>query len=94
MAWAGAGALCVLEGGVLNSYALGHGGNTTKVHKGELAFVQISDSHMGFDKPANSDVIGDLQGCDRQDQCAADRAPEFMLHTGDISHLAKPGEVR
>ena len=91
MAWAGAGALCVLEGGVLNSYALGHGGNTTKVHKGELAFVQISDSHMGFDKPANTDVIGTFKAAIDKIN-ALPIAPEFILHTGDISHLAKPGE--
>src|SRR2546423_1821743 len=56
MAWAGTGTLCIVEGGVLKSYALGGtdemGG---KIAKGELAFVQISDSHMGFDKPANTD---------------------------------------
>ncbi len=44
MAWAGAGALCILEGGVLKSYALGHAGEMGgKVPKGELAFVQISE---------------------------------------------------
>src|SRR5215469_16322531 len=59
MAWAGAGAFCVMQGGVLHSYALGgHGGKTPK---GELSFVQISDSHMGFNKPANPDVVATLQ---------------------------------
>src|SRR5579864_1629977 len=57
MAWAGTGAFCVMQGGVLKSYSLGFpfGGHE---HKGELSFVQISDSHMGFDKPANTDVVG------------------------------------
>ena len=55
---AGTGALCVLNGGVLTSYALGRAGEKgVKIFKGELAFVQISDSHMGFDKPANPDVV-------------------------------------
>jgi len=86
MAWAGTGALCVLEGGVLRSYALGHSG---KVAKGELAFVQISDSHMGFDKPANPDVIGTFKAAIDKIN-ALPLEPEFILHTGDVSHLAKP----
>jgi len=57
MAWAGTGALCVLEGGVLKSYGIDNASGIQKAAKGELSFVQISDSHMGFNKPANSDVI-------------------------------------
>src|SRR6516225_7221724 len=59
MAWAGAGAYCVMQGGVLHSYALGGVGSHN--HNGELSFVQISDSHMGFNKPANPDVAATLQ---------------------------------
>src|SRR5271156_6539762 len=59
MAWAGTGALCVMQGGVLKSYALGTpGSRAAKASAGELSFVQISDSHMGFNKPANPDVAG------------------------------------
>ncbi len=92
MAWAGAGALCVIEGGVLKSYALnGMGDKNAKALKGELSFVQISDSHMGFDKPANTDVIGTFKAAiDKINALPA--TPEFLLHTGDISHLAKPAE--
>jgi len=90
MAWAGTGAICVMQGGVLKTFALGRGGNNM-VAKGELAFVQISDSHMGFDKPANTDVIGTFKAAvDKINALPA--TPEFILHTGDISHLAKPGE--
>jgi len=62
MAWAGTGALCVMEGGVLKSYSLSRLGEIdgTKM-AGELSFVQISDSHMGFNKPANPDVAGTLK---------------------------------
>ena len=49
MAWAGAGALVVMKGGVLRSYALnGLGGMSKHDLKNDLSFVQISDSHMGF----------------------------------------------
>jgi Icc protein len=92
MAWAGTGAFCVIKGGVLKSYSpsrLSEIGGPEAA--GELSFVQISDSHMGFNKPANPDVA-------RTPRAAVDKvnallaAPEFMLHTGDISNLSKPEE--
>jgi Icc protein len=89
MAWAGTGALCVVEGGVLKSFALND--PAAKHAKGQLSFVQISDSHMGFNKPANPDVVATLKAAVDKIN-ALPRAPEFMLHTGDISHLSKPGE--
>src|SRR5260221_11109132 len=93
MAWAGTGALCVMQGGVLKSYSLSRlsdlGAGATAA--GELSFVQISDSHMGFNKPANPDVAGTLKAAvDKINGLSA--APEFLLHTGDISHLSKPEE--
>src|SRR5690349_6937234 len=58
MAWAGTGALFVLKGGVLESFAMSKMGQyDEKKLKGELSFVQISDSHIGFNKPANTDVL-------------------------------------
>jgi 3',5'-cyclic AMP phosphodiesterase CpdA len=92
MAWAGTGALCVMQGGVLKSYSLSQmsqmGG---KAATGELSFVQISDSHMGFNKAANPNVVGTLKAAvDKINGLST--PPEFMLHTGDISHLSKPEE--
>jgi len=92
MAWAGTGALCVLQGGVLKSFALGqmdhaHAGSL----KGELSFVQISDSHIGFNKPANPDVIATLQAAVAKIN-ALPTPPAFVLHTGDLTHLSKPEE--
>src|SRR3954468_10036064 len=58
MAWAGTGALCVMQGGILKSYSLSKMpdlGGSNRV--GELSFVQISDSHMGFNKAANPNVV-------------------------------------
>lgn len=92
MAWAGTGALCVIKGGVLNSYALGAAGrmHPSKM-SGELTFVQISDSHMGFNKPANTDVVATLQAAIDKIN-ALPTPPAFILHTGDISHLSKDSE--
>src|ERR1700741_3326304 len=92
MAWAGTGALCVLQGGVLKSYSLSRLSDLGQQAKaGELSFVQISDSHMGFNKPANPDVAGTLKAAlDKIN--AVSTPPEFLLHTGDITHLSKPEE--
>jgi Icc protein len=90
MAWAGTGTLWVLKGGVLRSASLFGAGAVDLEHApGELRFVQISDSHMGFNKAANSDVAATFQAAIDKIN-ALPRAPELILHTGDISHLSKP----
>src|SRR5271167_837209 len=92
MAWAGTGALCVMQGGVLKSYALGTpGSRAAKASAGELSFVQISDSHMGFNKPANTDVTGTLRAAVDKIN-ALPQTPDFILHTGDLTHSSKPAE--
>jgi Icc protein len=92
MAWAGTGTLCVMQGGVLKSFALsGFNKQDAAAAKGELSFAQISDSHMGFNKPANTDVVSTLKAAvDKLNGLPS--APEFLLHTGDISHLSRPEE--
>lgn len=89
MAWAGTGALCVLQGGVLKSFSLSRLPKS-KV-EGEFSFVQISDSHMGFNKAANPDVVGTLNAALEKIK-SLEAPPHFMLHTGDITHLSKPEE--
>jgi 3',5'-cyclic AMP phosphodiesterase CpdA len=92
MAWAGTGAFCIMQGGVLKSYSLSlmsqMGG---KAPAGELSFAQISDSHMGFNKAANPDVVGTMKAAIDKINGLSTK-PEFLLHTGDISHLSKPEE--
>ena len=89
MAWAGAGALFLLKGGVLNSYSLSQVPSLGDgALKGELAFVQISDSHIGFNKPANPDVVGTLQAAVAKIN-ALPTPPAFVLHTGDLTQLSK-----
>ena len=53
--------------------------------------MQISDSHMGFNKPANPDVVSTFKAAVDKINGLTSR-PAFMLHTGDISHLSKPEE--
>ena len=94
MAWAGTGALCVLSGGVLKSYALTDPAQLNAAldnATGGLSFVQISDSHIGFNKSANPDVSATLQAAiDKVN--ALPTPPSFILHTGDITQLSKPDE--
>jgi 3',5'-cyclic-AMP phosphodiesterase len=90
MAWAGTGAYCVLTGGVLNSFTLSEAlRSANHIRKGELAFVQISDSHIGFNKEANPDVVGTLRQAIAKIN-ALPTPPAFVLHTGDLSQLSKP----
>jgi Icc protein len=93
MAWAGTGAFCIMQGGVLKAYSLGRMSElgTKAAAAGELCFAQISDSHMGFNKPANTDVAGTLKAAVGKINGLA-KPPEFLLHTGDISHLSRPEE--
>ena len=92
MAWAGTGAFCVMKGGVLQSYSLSRLAELDEsTAKGAFSFVQISDSHMGFDKAANPDVVGTLKAAIAKIN-ALPGSPDFMLHTGDITHLSKPAE--
>jgi 3',5'-cyclic AMP phosphodiesterase CpdA len=90
MAWAGTGVLWTMSGGILRSQTLGKSG-TAELPSGELSFVQISDSHIGFNKEANKDVVGTLRAAVAKIN-ALPTAPSFMLHTGDLTHLAEPEE--
>ncbi|HET6842284.1 MAG TPA: metallophosphoesterase [Candidatus Angelobacter sp.] len=88
MAWAGTGVVwTITAGGLPTSQVFGatKGAKATKAAKGGLKFVQISDSHMGFNKPANPDVGGTLKAAIDKINALPD-APEFMLHTGDLTH--------
>ena len=89
MAWAGSGVLWTLAGGTLTSEAFGQ--KKMKEANGELHFVQISDSHMGFNKPANADVTATLQATIDKIN-GLPQQPDFIIHTGDLSHTSKPAE--
>src|SRR3974390_3851673 len=56
-----------------------------------LTFLQISDSHMGFDKPANPKAKGTLEEAIGRIKALPEK-PAFMIHTGDITHLSKESE--
>ncbi|MFL5039510.1 MAG: metallophosphoesterase family protein [Xanthobacteraceae bacterium] len=89
MTWAGTGVLWTIAGGVPRS--MGIVGEAMAAEPAGLTFLQISDSHMGFDKPANPNVVGTLEEAIGKIK-ALQAKPSFMIHTGDITHLSKPSE--
>ena len=89
MAWAGTGSALDAIGGLPAARAFGQDVRTAAAN--DFSFVQISDSHIGFGKEPNKDVVGTLQDGRRQDQRAAATA-RLRSHTGDLTHLAKPEE--
>jgi Icc protein len=88
MNWAGAGVLWSVANGIPASQALGQ---AMKESPGELHFVQISDSHIGFNKPANSDVVGTLRLAIEKINALPQR-PDFIIHTGDLTHTSSAAE--
>ena len=97
MAWVGTGAVWTMAGGVLKGMpieqaARGAAGLThPAAEAGGLRFVQISDSHIGFNKDANPDVTATLRTAIAKVR-ALPQSPSFVLHTGDLTHLSKPEE--
>jgi len=89
MAWAGTGVLWTMTGGILRSQTLSH--HAAPPIGADWSFVQISDSHIGFNKEANKDVAGTLREAVGKIN-ALPNSPSFMLHTGDLTHLAEAEE--
>lgn len=87
MAWVGTGLAWAVVGGVPVSRVFGQ----PSAGKSTFTFAQISDSHIGFAREPNKDVVGTL----RQTIARINALPEppaFLLHTGDLTHMAKPSE--
>ncbi len=90
MAWAGTGVLWALAAGVPSATSLGKALAAEPASQ-PFSFIQISDSHVGFDKPANPDALSTLREAIARIRTLPTK-PRFMIHTGDISHLSKASE--
>lgn len=90
-AWSGAAIVWTLSGGVPLALGATNGEAARPAGKGAFTFVQISDTHIGFNKAANPDVVGSLRHAIADINSLAD-APAFVVHTGDVSHLSRPEE--
>jgi 3',5'-cyclic AMP phosphodiesterase CpdA len=83
----GAGTLFTLRGGVFSAFDLAE----AQGDMGTPLFLQISDTHIGFNKDANPDVVGTLNRTIDMVN-AMPKRPGLVLHTGDVSHLSKASE--
>jgi plastocyanin len=91
MAWAGTATVWGMAGGIPKSFAMSRLPFLTETERKSIFFAQISDSHIGFSKEANKDVTATLQEAVAKLNALPQR-PAFVLHTGDITQLAKPDE--
>jgi len=87
-AWTGAAIVWTVAGGVPRAALAG---DRAAPADRALRFVQISDTHIGFHKDANPDVVGSLRRATAEIN-ALPQAPAFVVHTGDVSHLSKAEE--
>ena len=83
MTWAGSAMVWTIAGGIPRARIIGQAGAAET----GFTFAQVSDSHLGFDKPVNTNVTGTFQ--DALNQAVAVQ-PAFLIHTGDITHLSAP----
>ncbi len=91
MTWAGTGLLWAFSGGVPLTAGFAGEASAAPAAQSSFTFLQISDSHVGFNKPANPDALGTLREAIAKIK-ALPAKPAFMIHTGDITHLSKDEE--
>lgn len=93
--WFGGAVVLTLTAGEVVSQIAGSGDTTAgaasaadgTTASGELRFVQVSDSHIGFQGPANTDVVGSFTEAIHQVNSLGFR-PDFVMHSGDLTHLS------
>jgi len=90
MAWAGTGALWTVSGGIASSISLDRALAKPAAATG-FTFLQISDSHVGFAKPANPDAAATYRQAVAKIK-AMPIKPDFIIHTGDVTQLSKDQE--
>src|SRR5690348_5058422 len=90
MAWVGTGVIWTLSGGVLGSRVLGQDASAAAADA-DFTVAQISDSYIDFEKEPNTNVVAMLQEAIAKLNKLT-TPPDFVFHTGDLSHLSKPDE--
>jgi Icc protein len=93
MAWAGTGALLAFDGGIGSSIGLDSALAAPVKHSAikPFTFVQLSDSHIGFNKPPNADARATFAEAIAKVK-ALPVQPDFVIHTGDVSQLSRENE--
>jgi hypothetical protein len=85
-AWFGAAVVLTVAGGEVISHVAGSSGAAQQATPA-LRFAQISDSHIGFNGPANPNVTDTFNHAIGQLNSLG-YAPDFVIHTGDLTHRA------
>lgn len=85
-AWFGAAVALTVAGGEVFSHVAG-AAETKQTATPTLRFAQISDSHIGFTGPANTNVTDTFTQAIKQVNSLG-YTPDFIIHTGDLTHLA------
>ena len=88
MIWAGSGVIWTLSGGIPRSLNLLDEAQAAEAATSNFTFLQVSDSHVGFDKEAEVTAIDTLNEAVERIKALAVK-PSFLIHTGDITHLSK-----
>jgi 3',5'-cyclic-AMP phosphodiesterase len=94
MGWAGTGLVWTVSGGIADAALLGAAQAAPKAKTPAIVpftFVQVSDSHIGFNKEPNPDARTTFREAVALIN-AMPRKPAFILHTGDVSQLSKASE--
>ncbi|WP_297692219.1 metallophosphoesterase [Phenylobacterium sp.] len=94
LGWAGTGLVWTVSGGVSTAALLAAGEGLAAPRKPAIqpfTFVQVSDSHIGFNKDPNPDARATFREAVAKIRALPDK-PAFILHTGDVSQLSKPEE--
>src|SRR3954470_9478290 len=92
MAWAGTGALFAFDAGIGSSIGLDAAlAAPLRTAIAPFSFVQLSDSHIGFNKPPNADARATFREAIAKVK-ALPVQPDFIIHTGDVSQLSRDAE--
>lgn len=92
--WFGGAVVLTVAGGEVISHVADSGDTTARAAAaptGALRFVQVSDSHIGFQGPANTDVVGSFTEAIHRVNGLGYR-PDFVMHSGDLTHLSTAGQ--
>jgi len=90
-AWFGSAVALSVVGGEVISHIAGSPAPGLAAARPALRFAQISDSHIGFKGSANPNVADTFGQAIRQVNSLG-YTPDFVIHTGDLTHLGTPAQ--
>ena len=90
-AWFGAAVGFAVVGGEVISHVAGSAEAEHAAARPTLRFAQVSDSHIGFTGAPNPDVAATFgHAIDQVNNLGY--TPDFVIHTGDLTHLSTPDQ--